>query len=75
MLTDDKITEIFFPADNFCKEYQSRVKEYFLREDYTGKKYRNRPNGLSESEIITVLILFHYKRIQVFETLPPVPCL
>ncbi|OAV70126.1 hypothetical protein Barb6XT_00056 [Bacteroidales bacterium Barb6XT] len=38
MLTDDKNTEIFFLADNFCKEYLSTTEKHPLREDYEGKK-------------------------------------
>ena len=60
MITNDKITEIFYIADEFCKEFYKVVEEQSLPSN-TSKKRRNKPCKLSDSEIITILILFHLK--------------
>ena len=43
MLSRDKITEIFCIADDFCKEFDSNMKEMALKAD--GKKHRNSSHG------------------------------
>lgn len=53
-LTDDKITEIFYLADEFCIEFDKNVKGHLL-----GKKPKRKPK-MSTSEVITITILFHY---------------
>ncbi len=57
---DHKITELFYFIDEFCKEYE-RVKEgHNLREDVT-KRHRNRKYTMNDSEVITIVVLFHLK--------------
>lgn len=58
MLSDGKITEIFCMADDFCKFFNETVKRHTLEEN-DGKKHRNKPNKLSDAEIITIMIMFH----------------
>jgi len=58
MITEDKITEIFCLADDFCKYFSSELKKHQLSD---GKKHRNKPGRLSDAEVITILILFHSK--------------
>lgn len=58
MFTENKITEIFCLADDFCKHFSSELKKYQLSD---GKKPRNKPGRLSDAEVITILILFHSK--------------
>ncbi|THG34762.1 IS982 family transposase, partial [Muribaculum caecicola] len=58
MITEDKITEIFCLADDFCKYFSSELKKHQLCD---GKKHRNKPGRLSYAEVITILILFHSK--------------
>ena len=58
MLSRDKIIEIFCIVDDFCKEFDSNLKEMTLKAD--GKKHRNRKASLSDAEIITILICFHF---------------
>jgi len=55
---NSKITEIFYLADEFCKEFNKAKLGHILSED-TAKKSRNRKFTLSDSEVITILILFH----------------
>ncbi|MDR1623453.1 MAG: IS982 family transposase [Tannerellaceae bacterium] len=58
MLTSNEVTEIFYLSDEFSKEFDVTFKKHFLNED-TGKKHRNKPNRLSNSEVMTILITFH----------------
>jgi len=68
MLTNDKITEIFCIADDFCKEFAQEFKKLKkLPED--GKKHRNRSCEMSESEIMTILLLFHFGTFRQFDRL------
>ena len=58
MLSDGKITEIFCLADDFCKFFNNTVKKHSL-ESNDGKKHRDKPNKLSNAEVITIMIMFH----------------
>jgi hypothetical protein len=58
-LTKDKITEIFCISDDFCKKFDQELKTNLLTSS-DGKKHRNRKREMSDSEIITILICFHY---------------
>lgn len=51
MITDDKITEIFCLADDFCKYFSSELKK---RQVSDGKAHRNKPGRLSDAEVITI---------------------
>jgi hypothetical protein len=61
MIEEDKITEIFYLCDEFSKEFEKTFENHHLHED-NGKKHRNKPNRLSDSEIMTILIVFHLSR-------------
>jgi len=54
----DKITEIFCLVDDFCKEIDL-AKEGHLLSKESSIKLRNRKFKLTDSEIITILIMFH----------------
>ncbi|TLX75629.1 IS982 family transposase [Labilibacter sediminis] len=54
----DKVTEIFYLVDEFCKEFDLAKEGHVLTED-NGKKTRKRKFKMSDSEVITILILFH----------------
>ncbi len=54
----DKIIEIFVKVDDFCKEFESEIIKHQL--DAGHYKTRYRKASLSDSEIITLLIAFHY---------------
>ena len=54
----DKVTEIFYLVDEFCKEFELAKEGHVLTED-NGKKTRKRKFKMSDSEVITILILFH----------------
>lgn len=57
-MTNDKITEIFYIIDEFCKEFEEAKKDHVLTQD-TVIKHRNRKFGLNDSEVMTILVLFH----------------
>ncbi|QKJ29474.1 IS982 family transposase [Mucilaginibacter mali] len=60
MLTLDKITEIFFLADEYCHYFNQHIDDCMIKLDSdTTLKTRNKPCGLSQSEVITILICFH----------------
>ncbi|MBO5848542.1 MAG: IS982 family transposase [Bacteroidales bacterium] len=56
MLSDNKVIEIFYMADDFCNFFNETVKKHSIDD---GKKHRNKPSRLSDSEIMTILIMFH----------------
>lgn len=56
---------IFCIADDFCKEFNKTKKHYLINEDFTKKRYKH--NKLSDSEIITILIFFHYSKFKTFK--------
>jgi hypothetical protein len=58
-LTEGKIIEIFCIVDDFCKEYSQELSK-LPKLDESGRKHRNRPCEMSDSEIITVLLLYHF---------------
>jgi hypothetical protein len=66
MLTNDKITEIYCIADDFCKEFDLELKKHKMLPD-DGKKHRNRSCEMSDSEIMTVLLLFHFGTFKNFK--------
>lgn len=58
MITSDKITEIYCIVDEFCKEFEDAKKDHVLQKN-SSRTYKNRSFTLSDSEVITILILFH----------------
>ena len=72
MITEDEITKIFCMADDFCKIYDKFIKVNGLgpRRDRRKRNYHRAPK-LSDSEVITIMILFHfsgYKCLKHFYT-------
>ena len=63
-----KITEIFYLVDEFCKEF-NKTRDAFSISPV--KKKRNRKFIMSESEVISILIIFHtggYRNLKHFYT-------
>ena len=52
------LVEIFYIVDEFCKEINPTLEKHSLTADTTVKK-RNRAFSMSDSEVITIMILFH----------------
>lgn len=62
------LVEIFYLADEFCKDFNKTMTGYRL-DDKSGKKRRNKTSRLSDSEVITILIAFHlggYRNLKHF---------
>lgn len=67
MISNDIVTEIYFIIDEFFKEFDHLIKNYSLQEVKTRK--RNRKFTMSQSEVMTILILFHsgaFKNLKSF---------
>ena len=58
MLSTCEITEIFYLIDEFSKEFNQTMSKHQIREN-NDKKHRNKPNRLSDSEVMTILVSFH----------------
>jgi hypothetical protein len=65
MLSADKVNEIFCIADDFCKEFDSEIEKMSFPCD--GKKHRRRKGQMSDSEIMTILICFHFNTYRNFK--------
>ena len=66
MITDYKITEIFCAVDEFCKEFDKQIeKKTPMSSD--GKVRRYRKASLSDSEIMTILIVFRFGSFRNFK--------
>jgi len=72
MLTIDQITDIFFTADEYCNFLDQNLDQYIQKlPSSTDKRAYRRPNAMSHSEVITILICFHqsdYKTLKHFYT-------
>ena len=59
-MTTTNLIEIFCILDDFCKYFTPELKKHQI--SVPGKRHRNRPCRLSDSEVMTILVLFHTKR-------------
>ena len=57
MFTEDKVTEIFCMADDFCKFYDAMMAKYTVKE--AKKRVYHRDGTLSKAEVMVIMILFH----------------
>lgn len=57
MITEDKVTELFCMADDFCKFFDAMMKKYTLKSD--NKRAYHHDSTMSKSEIMLIMILFH----------------
>lgn len=57
MITEDKITEIFCMADDFCRIFDAQMKKYTIGN--TGKRKYHRDSTMSKAEIMVIIIMFH----------------
>lgn len=62
---DDKITEIFVQIDDFCKEFEQKIRFYRIQGAKKGTRIRS--SKLSDSEIMTILICFHQSHFTNFK--------
>ena len=65
MFTEDKVTELFFIADEFCKFFDWMMARYTLKN--AGKRPYHRETTLSKAEIMLIIILFHDSGYRCFK--------
>ena len=65
MFTEDKITEIFCMADDFCKFFDAMTAKYTLKP--IGKRKYHRNSTMSKAEVILIMILFHTSGYRCFK--------
>jgi hypothetical protein len=59
------MTQIYCDVDDFCKDYEKKYQSQIIT---SGKHIRSvRKPGLSSSEIITILIYFHFSHYRTFK--------
>jgi hypothetical protein len=66
MITTDKIIEIFCIADDFYKEYEFEIQKEAICFP-KGLQTRNRATQMTPSEIITILVCFHFGTFRNFK--------
>ena len=59
MITEDKVIEIFCIMDEFCNNFASECEKNLRLEDKE-HPHRNRKGRLSFSEIMTILVCYHF---------------
>ena len=65
MITEDKVTEIFCMADDFCKFFDAMTTKYTLKP--TGKRKYHRNSTMSKAEVMLIMILFHDSGYRCFK--------
>ena len=65
MITEDKVTEIFCMADDFCKFFDAMTAKYTLKP--TGKRKYHRNPTMSKAEVMLIMILFHDSGYRCFK--------
>ena len=50
MSTEDKVTEIFYMADDFCKFFDAMIAKYTIKP--TGKRKYHRNSTMSKAEVM-----------------------
>ena len=58
------LTKIFCEVDDFCKKFEEELGKRVLTE---GKNKRKRKFKLALSEILTIIIYFHYSGYKTFK--------
>ena len=53
MITEDKVTEIFCMADDFCKSFDAMTTKYTLKP--TGKRKYHRKSTMSKAEVMLII--------------------
>lgn len=66
MISTFEVTDFFCQIDDFCKEVHHLISQNALNPSSNVKK-RNRATRLSQSEVITIMVLFHYSGYRCFK--------
>ena len=67
MFFEAKVTKIYCLADDFCKEFAKHQEYYMLKNTKKNVKHHNKPNRMSDAEIILIIILFHSEGYRCFK--------
>ena len=69
MITKDKVIEIFCIIDEFDQNLHSELNKNLSlpSKDASGKYHRNRKGILCESEIMTILVCYHFGTYRTFK--------
>ena len=68
MITKDKITEIYCIIDEFSKKFDSEAeKNLKISSNDGGRHHRKRPCRMSKSEIMPILVYFHFGTFSNFK--------
>lgn len=65
MFSESKVTEIYGITDDFCKEFALQQEKYMIED--RKQKHRNKPNRMSDAEIMVIFILFHSGGFRCFK--------
>lgn len=57
MFTEDKATEIFCIADDFCKVFDTQMEKYTIKSN--SKRKYHRDSTMSKTEIMVIILLVH----------------
>lgn len=57
MFPEVEVTEIYCMTDDFCKEFALQQEKYIVEDK--NHRHCNKPNRMSDVEIMVILILFH----------------
>jgi len=60
----DNLTELYCLMDDFCKSYEAQMQQACISD---GRSRRRRQAGLSLSEMMTLVVLFHQLRYRQFK--------
>ena len=69
MITNDKVTEIFCILDEFCKNLDAELSKnlQIAPTDEGYKRLRNRKGQMSKSEIMAILLYYHFGSFRNFK--------
>ena len=60
------LVEIFCIFDEFCKYFEIELKKHVI--EGSSKRHRNRQGRMSDSEIMTILVMFHTSHFRDLKT-------
>ena len=66
-ITKDKITDIFCIIDDFCQEYDKDIEKMSLEASLMDADTVSCSCTMSRSEIMTVLVCFHFNQFRNFK--------
>ena len=62
----DKVTEFYVLIDDFCLDFEVEIQKHLLESKSGGQ--RRRASRLSDAEIMSILLLFHYGQFSNFKS-------